>query len=100
MVAPWGTVAGTSWWPTGDIAMAGRPAPTVATPSNPVVDRTIQPWWLQFDPNNPWDFIKRINARKALGGKLSEDDIYNYQVALEAQQKAQTDMSQNPFQTS
>lgn len=97
MVAPWGTVAGTSWWPTGDIAMAGRPAPTVATPSNPVVDRTIQPWWLQFDPNNPWDFIKRINARKALGGKLSEDDIYNYQVALEAQQKAQTDMSQNPF---
>lgn len=82
---------------TGDIAMAGRKAPTVATPQQPVIDRTIQPWGLQYDANNPWDFIKRINARKALGGKLSEDDIYNYQVALEAQQKSQTDMSQNPF---
>lgn len=95
MVAPWAKVAGTSGWPMGDIAMAGRPAPTVATPSNPVQNFTVST--LAYDPNNPWDFIKKINARKAIWGKLNESDIYNYQVALEAQQKAQTDMTQNPF---
>lgn len=94
MVTPWFANPYSSW-EDGDIAMAGRPAPTVATATNPVQNFTVST--LAYDPNNPWDFIKKINARKAIWGKLNESDIYNYQVALEAQQKAQTDMSQNPF---
>jgi hypothetical protein len=54
----------------------------------------IAPSSLEFDPNNPQDFLFKANARKAMGGKLSEQDIYNYQVALNAQQK-QT--AQDPY---
>jgi len=42
-----------SQWADGDVAMAGRRASTVATPNNPVMDRTIKPWNLQYDPNDP-----------------------------------------------
>jgi len=37
----------------------------------------------------------RANARTALGGKLSEEDLFNYQVALSAKQKAE--MPADPF---
>jgi len=84
-----------SQWEDGDIAMAGRRASTVATPNNPVIDRTIKPWDLQYDPNDPNSFVMRANARTALGGKLSEEDLFNYQVALSAKQKAE--MPEDPF---
>jgi hypothetical protein len=42
--------------------------PTVATPEQPVIDKTFQTG-LEYDPNNPEDYLMRLNARLSTTGK-------------------------------
>ena len=39
-----------------------RDTPTVATTTNPVVDKTVASG-LEYDLNNPEDYLMRLNAR-------------------------------------
>lgn len=65
-----------------------RATATVATPGNPLLIKQPGATNLEYDPNNPQDFIYKMNARKAAGGKVTEQDMYNYQIAYDAQKKS------------
>ena len=74
--------------------MAGRKAPTVATPSNPVINTQVVSN-LAYDPNDPEDFLLRTQAKAQSGGKLSEQEYYD---ALRAQKALQSmQINTDPF---
>ena len=77
--------------------MAGRRAPTVATPTQPVVSKTYSND-LVYDPSNPEDFLMKLTARgNATGKKPSEQEYYN---AMQAQKALQSQQIQaNPLQS-
>lgn len=55
--------------------MAGRKAPTVATPSNPVVNTQVVAN-LAYDPSDPEDYLMRAKAKQMSGKTLNQDEIY------------------------
>jgi len=64
----------------------GRKEPTVATAENPVVDINLggDAAAHEFDASDPQDFLFRMDAKRAVGGTLSENEIYNYLRAQKA----------------
>ena len=73
-----------------------RQAATVATANNPVVDTNADKNWLVYDPNNPQDYLDRLQARTALTWQnLTQDEYYNM---LQAQRAIQNKQYQNPYE--
>lgn len=76
---------------------SSRQEPTVATPENPVVSKTMTDN-LEYDPNNPEDYLMRLQSRiSTTGVKPNETEYYNMLQAQKAMQQSQ--LQTNPYQT-
>jgi len=58
-----------------------RASPTVATVDNPLINQTFNKSWLDYDPNNPQDYIFKMNAKIWIWEKPTQDELYNFQKA-------------------
>jgi len=78
-------------------AEGGRLAPTVATPKQPVISKTLDTS-LTYDPADPQDYLMRLQAKTTTGKIPTETEYYN---ALKAQNdlKAKQETQVNPLQS-
>lgn len=75
-----------------------RNKPTVATPENPVRDASIQSGF-EYDPNNPEDYLMKLNARiQTTGRKPSETEYYNAMLANKALSDKKAAGLENPYE--
>ena len=73
-------------WPSANLYWFNRKDSTVATSSNPVISKTYTND-LTYDPNNPEDYLMRLNARTSTSGKApTETEYYNAMLANKAMQ--------------
>ena len=73
-----------------------RKAATVATAQNPVVETNPNMESLQFDINDPQDYLDRLQARTALTWQqLTQEEYYNM---LKAQRAIQQQQYKNPYE--
>lgn len=78
------------------IAYSQRNKPTVATPSQPVISKTMNNS-LAYDPNDPEDYLMKLQARSVTGKTPTEQEYYQALQAQKALQAKQTN-SANPLQ--
>lgn len=78
------------------IAYSQRNKPTVATPSQPVISKTMNNS-LAYDPNDPEDYLMKLQARSVTGKTPTEQEYYQALQAQKALQSRQTN-SANPLQ--
>lgn len=81
----------------GNMEDVTRKAPTVATPKQPVISKTTNNS-LVYDPNDPEDYLMKLQARGITGKVPTEQEYYQAlqaQKALQARQASST----NPLQS-
>ena len=97
---PWTSIDGrTVQTNTGNpyIAYSQRAKPTVATAQQPVISKTTNNS-LIYDPNDPEDYLMKLQARGVTGKTPTEQEYYQALQAQKALQARQTN-SANPLQS-